>query len=213
MRIVALHGNVGQPTDWNLLEHSLGQTFDKRCLWEPGALEFAAGDILLGYSLGGRLALQAAVAAPEKFQAIIVLSAHPGLINPMARQERCVADAHWAHLAETLPWAEFLRQWDAQSVLGNGSPDRFALEQYRTAIAAGFRQWGLGVQPDLRGGLRELQCPLHWITGEEDTKFTALAATAGVGSHHMVPHAGHRLLAEPRLKDLPIWSSFATTTS
>lgn len=195
-RIVALHGNVGGPSDWLPLEREIGISFDKRCLWEPRALEFSQDDILLGYSLGGRLALQAAVANPTKFRAVVVISAHPGLATISERQDRLNSDTVWANAAATLPWSEFLKQWDAQSVLGESSADRAGLEKHRLAIAEAFREWSLGGQPDLRDSLRNISCPLHWITGERDTKFTQLAASAGTGIHHVVANAGHRVHLE-----------------
>ena len=192
-RIIALHGNVGSPDDWLPLEQAFGP-LEKRCLWEPGALDFAEGDALLGYSLGGRLALQAAAAAPEKFRMVVVLSAHPGLTTQQERLERLELDRRWSERAAHLPWAKFLQQWDAQDVLGSGSPDRLALEPYRHAIAQAFRGWSLGNQADLRPALANLSCPLHWVTGEQDLKFTALAAGVGCGRQHVVQGAGHRLL-------------------
>jgi 2-succinyl-6-hydroxy-2,4-cyclohexadiene-1-carboxylate synthase len=192
-RIVALHGNLGMPQDWLELERLSGLTFDKRCLWEPGALEFSEGDILLGYSLGGRLALQAAVAEPEKFSHIIVLSAHPGLATEAERKARRLQDAVWAERALTAPWSAFLQRWDAQDVLGPSPQDRSALEQYRQEISRSFTQWSLGRQPDLREELRKLRCPLTWITGAQDAKFTELAASAGAGNHYVIQGAGHRV--------------------
>ena len=82
-------------------------------------------------------------------------------------------------------------------MLGLGSQDRLALEAHRTAIAAGFRHWSLGQQPDLRAALVRIKCRLYWITGAEDEKFTQLASEVGCGVHHVLPRAGHRLL-EPR---------------
>ncbi len=192
-RIVALHGNLGGPEDWLEVERLSGLTFDKRCLWEPDALEFAAGDILLGYSLGGRLALQAAVAAPEKFSQVLVLSAHPGLATEGERKARRLQDAVWAERAVTLPWAEFLQRWDAQAMLGDSTKDRSGLERYRQEISRSFTQWSLGCQPDLREALRNVQCPLTWVTGANDSKFTELARGVGVGEHQGVAGAGHRL--------------------
>lgn len=200
-RIVAWHGNVGGPGDWLPLESHF-QSMEKRCLWEPGALETVEGDVLLGYSLGGRLALQAATAAPKKFRAVIVLSAHPGLTHPAERSRRLLEDLAWSELAATLPWAEFLQRWDAQDVLGPGSQDRLTLEAHRDAIVAGFQKWSLGQQPDLRLLLRRLECPLHWITGAEDMKFTGLASEAGCGHHHILPGAGHRLLSPTHAEPL-----------
>jgi 2-succinyl-6-hydroxy-2,4-cyclohexadiene-1-carboxylate synthase len=199
-RIVALHGNLGMPDDWLELEQLSGLSFDKRCLWEPDALEFEAGDVLLGYSLGGRLALQAAVAEPEKFSKVIVLSAHPGLATEAERKARRLQDAVWAERALTAPWAEFLQRWDAQDVLGASSKDRSGLERYRQEISRSFTQWSLGCQADLRAGLKHLCCPLVWISGADDAKFTELAANAGSGIHEVIAGGGHRVHFEQPVK-------------
>jgi 2-succinyl-6-hydroxy-2,4-cyclohexadiene-1-carboxylate synthase len=193
-RIIALHGNVGAPEDWLAVEMALGLPLEKRCLWQPGALEFNDGDILLGYSLGGRLALQAAAANPSKFKAVIAVSAHPGLKTDEERQARAASDAAWAEAAIHLPWTEFLKVWDAQDVLGNSSADRSGLEVHRHAMAEAFATWSLGSQPDLREALKRVGCPLHWVTGKNDVKFTELAMQAGCGTSHIIPRAGHRVL-------------------
>ncbi len=191
--IVALHGNLGQPSDWEAIETLTGLPFDKRNLWAPGALNFAEEDVLIGYSLGGRLALQAAVAEPEKFAAIIVISTHPGLATETERQARLAMDQHWATRLRTLPWAEFLTLWDAQEIFQGPLPPSAS----RPACpATGFAEWSLGNQADLRAGLQAVRAPIVWITGADDPKFTALAASAGVGQHHVIPHAGHRVLAD-----------------
>lgn len=199
-RIVALHGNVGGPWEWLGLEEALGITLDKRCLWEPGALDFDAGDILLGYSLGGRLALQAAVKDPAKFATVIAISAHPGLSSVAEREARVASDLEWASLARDLPWDEFLRRWDAQDVLGPSPFPRENLEAYRFSIAEGFESWGLGRQEDLKQKVKTIVSPVILMTGDRDFKFSALAAECGVSNHVVIPEAGHRVhLDQPML--------------
>ena len=192
-RIVALHGNVGGPWEWSAVEDALGLPLDKRCLWEPDALEFEPGDILLGYSLGGRLALQAAVSNPTKFSAVIAISAHPGLITQKERDERIASDDEWANLARNLSWDEFLRQWDAQSVLGSSPFSRETLESYRLAIAEGFEKWGLGRQEDLRRKVKMINNRLILISGGLDLKYSKLASEVESGLHVSIPDAGHRV--------------------
>jgi 2-succinyl-6-hydroxy-2,4-cyclohexadiene-1-carboxylate synthase len=195
-RIVALHGNLGGPEDWSAVKSMVPGDWITPNLWTEPEWETQPGDLLVGYSLGGRLALQRAVLQPERFRAVIVLSAHPGLKTDQERAERIQQDLQWAQWCRELPWREFLARWDAQSVLGDSAVDRGWLEAHREAIAQGFENWSLGRQPDLRANLQRLRCPLVWMTGAKDAKFTKLAAEAGVGTHVVVPEAGHRLLQE-----------------
>lgn len=211
LRFVALHGNVGSPADWDALElprlHALN-------LWHlaGGDMKSFADDlandwgsdgrtILLGYSLGGRLALTALCRHPTAFAGAIILAAHPGLTTDETRQARRDSDAIWAHRARELPWTEFLAQWNAQPVFGSDPPpDRSNLEPFRFSIADAFLHWSLGCQPDLRNALEKIQIPILWLTGERDQAYTAMAQEIIGGlprcQHRIIPEAGHRLLGD-----------------
>ncbi|MCX6865074.1 MAG: hypothetical protein NTV46_02435, partial [Verrucomicrobia bacterium] len=80
------------------------------------------GRALLGYSMGGRLALHALLEENPPWQAAIIVSAHPGLEAEAERETRRTADAAWAHQALTGNWQEFLAAWDAQPMLGITAP-------------------------------------------------------------------------------------------
>ncbi|MES2708775.1 MAG: alpha/beta fold hydrolase, partial [Verrucomicrobiota bacterium] len=154
--------------------------------------------ILLGYSLGARLALHALTTAPPGlWQAAILLAPHPGLPDPAERATRLAHDQTWADRTRLTPWPEVLNAWNAQPVLAGG-PSPSASESWRPEIAAAFEGWSLGHQPSLLPALAQTRIPLLWITGARDLKFTALAAQAAALSphirHHILPACGHRLL-------------------
>lgn len=165
---------------------------------------------LLGYSMGGRLALHALLDAPELWAQATIVSAHPGLTDEGERLQRMARDAEWAGLALTADWPQFLDKWQNQSVLRSTIEPgpRGQLVNRRRAIARSFMEWSLGKQADLRPGLTNLQTPILWLTGRDDEKFTRLAAdlvpTLRQGRHHIVPDCGHRLPweAEDVLADL-----------
>lgn len=211
LRLVALHGNVGSPLDWDALDLP---DLDALNLWShSGASMNAFADdlakrrggkdrtILLGYSLGGRLALTALCQHPTAFAGAVIVAAHPGLVTDETRQIRRDSDAVWAQRARELPWAEFLAQWNAQSVFGSRpAPDRSDLEPFRSGIADAFLHWSLGCQPDLRNALEKIQIPILWLTGENDHPYTSLAHNTmqrlARGQHRIIPDAGHRLLSD-----------------
>jgi 2-succinyl-6-hydroxy-2,4-cyclohexadiene-1-carboxylate synthase len=211
LRLVALHGNVGSPRDWDALDlprlHALNlwsragatmETYVDDLAKEWGGKGRA---ILLGYSLGGRLALMSLCRHPTAFAGAVILAAHPGLATGEAREARRLSDAAWAQRARELPWADFLSQWNAQSVFGSlPAPHRSDLEPFRSGIAEAFLQWSLGCQPDLREALAGIKIPMLWITGERDHAYTSLAQeiTRAIpfGQHRIIAEAGHRLLSD-----------------
>src|SRR5690606_2177782 len=107
-------------------------------------------------------------------------------------------DADWARKSRELPWTQFCTEWNALPVLQGGSTfDQKNLQPWRDAISNSFLQWSLGYQENLLGRLHSIPCPVLWITGERDVKFTSLAQRAipkfGNGSHATIAHAGHRV--------------------
>ena len=154
--IHALHGNLGSGSDWTALgiedlravdlwswqEQHPGITLTK--FGEAFAAEVEAIDpqpILLGYSLGGRLALQAMTARPFLWKAAILVSTHPGLASENEREERLETDHRWASRARVEDWAEFLESWNRQPVLASSMPSaaQVSLESRREAVARSAR--------------------------------------------------------------------------
>lgn len=171
----------------------------------------AGRKVLLGYSMGGRLALHALLQGGE-WGAAVIVSAHPGLEDAEARRQRRACDAEWASRALSDEWDDFLRDWDAQSVLQSvGSRqamgERRLLESRRRCVARSFIDWSLGAQAPLGPELGSLTKPLLWIVGERDRKFRKLldeldrrpAGPAGRGMRParletwVAPGAGHRV--------------------
>jgi 2-succinyl-6-hydroxy-2,4-cyclohexadiene-1-carboxylate synthase len=209
--IWALHGMVGEPSDWDFLKPSI-PNLQAPLLWaevdhyRPWAEQFTervrAADpapVVMGYSMGGRLALHALVAAPDLFRAAVIVSAHPGITDRRLRQIRWRQDDEWAAKIRSVPWLTFLKIWNDQAVF-DGAPapgERLTTFRWRQGIIRSFDCWGLSRQEDLVPKLAGLRTPVLWVTGENDRGYSALAATAvavlGRGRHETIPGAGHRV--------------------
>lgn len=222
MECWCLHGAVGMAADWRGFAKNLATTgIGSRAvdLWrflDCGPMSLAdfgkslnaeaAGEVfrgssraLLGYSMGGRLALHSLLEKNHPWQAAIILSAHPGLEADQAG--RRASDAEWATQALAGNWQQFLAAWDAQSVLGS-APIRDpqasgSLVMRRREIARSFVDWSLGAQEPLWDRLPEITIPVLWIAGENDPKFLSLAERAVplMPNAHLAiaPAAGHRV--------------------
>ena len=164
---------------------------------------------LLGYSMGGRLALAAAIAHQDRIASLILESASPGLAGAAERQVRAASDDALADLIECDGVEAFVARWERmplfatherlpQAVRARVRTQRLANNP--TGLANSLRGMGTGVQPSLWERLGELKIPCLLMAGELDAKFKAIAqsmAAAIAGSHlALVPGAGHTIHLE-----------------
>jgi 2-succinyl-6-hydroxy-2,4-cyclohexadiene-1-carboxylate synthase len=159
---------------------------------------------LLGYSLGARVALGAALYKPERFGRLILESGSPGLHRRVERAERREADHRLASFIRTHGVEAFVEHWEALPLfesLRRLPPERLAelRERRRSCTAEGLMgalgTLGLGVQPDYWPELHRQRLPTLLLTGALDEKFTQLArrmaAELPVVWRHALPECGH----------------------
>lgn len=221
--IWCLHGAVGSAADWHLFRDSwerAGHEFRAVDLWRfldccPRSLADTAlalnaevsaqsgKNLLVGYSMGGRIALHALLAPNSPWDRAVIIAAHPGLDDEEEKNARQKLDAEWSSRCRDDPWSEFLTQWQAQPIL-QMSPDnqaqwldRAPLHLRRKEIARSFLTWSLGHQENLWPRLGEIGIPVLWMTGESDSKFGFLAGMACAKMPRAralsIASAGHRL--------------------
>ena len=223
--IVAIHGFLGLPSDWSRLPVAtdfapINLWDDLRALppkddddgftaWTENFLDSIRAmkekPVLLGYSLGGRLALHALLRAPDVFAAGIIVSAHPGLQNDQARSERFAHDERWAQRFLDDPWEQVLRDWNAQPTLLSPPPELAREEMSlsrkeehfdRVLLARALRVWSLARQADFRFQIRKYPVPITFVSGSLDAKFSVLNARLELTDTQrqiVIPNAGHRV--------------------
>lgn len=139
--------------------------------------------VLVGYSMGGRLALHAALfpELAERFERLVLIGASPGLEQAGERAERRAADEALAEELQATGIDEFALGWEANPVLSGRPPDVLARvrEDRRRSTPAGLaralRGLGTGVLPSLWSRLGELALPVTLIVGERDAKFREIS--------------------------------------
>jgi len=136
--------------------------------------------VLCGYSLGGRVALHVALAAPERVQRLVLVASSAGIEDDAERAQRRVADRRLADDLERIPFEQFIQRWCTQPLFAADPPEvgELAREDQRRnrpqALAAVLRGLGTGEMQPLWGRLGELEMPVTVVVGERDTKFRAL---------------------------------------
>lgn len=151
---------------------------------------------LVGYSLGGRVAMMAACQGIPGLCGLVVEGGHPGLQNEQARAERRLSDGHWAERFRREPLTEVFHDWYQQPVFASlTAQQRQALTALRSqnngeTLAAMLEATSLAAQPDLREALNALAFPFYYLCGERDSKFRALAQEVAA-TCHVIRNAGH----------------------
>jgi 2-succinyl-6-hydroxy-2,4-cyclohexadiene-1-carboxylate synthase len=208
--MMALHGFLGQPSDWDGI---LGDEWSKPN-WlkdlQPGPklLERVANslnsqaqnmDLLLGYSMGGRIALHMLLQSSQRWKGAIIVSASPGLTSDDERSQRLQNDQVWAERFLKEAWTETVQAWNSQTVFSQDPPDRLPRHEAdydRTALAAALVEGSVAKQGNLREALKGLTVPVLWIAGERDSKYAQLAeecaALNPLFQARVLSQAGHR---------------------
>jgi len=202
--IHCLHGFLGLPSDWNgfpqFQAHDLYPTIAPYDLWTERQIAKFPLDhrkrILLGYSLGGRLALHLLIKYPEYWTGGIIISAHPGLSDPEEKKKRYSQDLEWAKRFQEEPWQPLIQAWNQQSVFTHSLPmGRLETDFKRNQLSRMLQTWSLGLQEDLSEPIANLNVPLLWMVGEKDPKFCQIHLTSNHPQSKIwiAPESGHRV--------------------
>jgi len=195
-RVVFAHGFTQTAKTWADIEAALPTDIQTVAVDLPG--HGSAGDIVsdlwgaadhlvdsggpatyVGYSMGGRVALHAALAHPDMVQRLVLIGATAGIDDNDERAERRSADERLADHVETIGVAQFIDEWLRNPLFAGLTPataqrgDR--LRNTEAGLASSLRTCGTGTQQPLWERLDEITCPTLLLVGERDAKFRVLA--------------------------------------
>lgn len=239
--LVLLHGFTGSAESWSSHIEAFSQRFRVIAVDLPGhGLSDSPGDAaryrmercvedlravldqlalarinLLGYSMGGRVALHFAAAHPDRVAALILESATPGLSDPAERQARTASDHALAERLERDGLAAFVDYWTTLPLFASQSrlpaEVRANLHSQRlnnnvTGVANSLRGMGTSAQASLWDNLAGIRTPTLLIAGALDEKFTRIAQQMAASMPHsrlaIVGNAGHTVhLEQPVIFD------------
>lgn len=233
--LLLLHGFTGSAQSWRPHLQPLAQDFSLIAPDFPGhgssdapanaarySIEHCTADLvalvnqlelsrihLLGYSMGGRVALHFALCHPERVARLVLTSASPGLADPQERAQRAASDAALAEKIEREGVPSFVEFWTNLPLFATQKnlpePVRTALYQQRLhnrahGLANSLRGLSVGVQPSLWDQLPNLNMPTLLLAGALDQKFAIIAQTMSQAIPNaqlaIIPHAGHTVYLE-----------------
>ena len=170
---------------------------------------------VLGYSMGGRVALRLALSAsggPERLWALVLESASPGIEDASEREARVRSDADLADDIERDGVEQFVERWSALPLFATqarlpaavrGELRRQRLRNDPRGLAGSLRGLGAGQQEPVLARLGDVRIPVLLLTGALDDKYCDLArrmaAVLPYARTEIVPDAGHAVhLEQPR---------------
>jgi 2-succinyl-6-hydroxy-2,4-cyclohexadiene-1-carboxylate synthase len=159
------------------------------------------GSVLVGYSLGGRLALRAALREPERYAGVVTIGVTAGLDDPAMRSARAEADERLAAWIEAAPIEDVVAIWERQPLFADQAETLIEaqragrLAQNPAELAQLLRTAGQGVLEPVWHELLTLELPVLAIAGSRDEGYSSaaqkIASTAPRASAAIVADAGH----------------------
>jgi 2-succinyl-6-hydroxy-2,4-cyclohexadiene-1-carboxylate synthase len=153
---------------------------------------------VVGYSMGGRLALHAALAEPGRWHALALVGVSAGVEDPTARR---AADEELAAWMERSPIEDIVERWERQPVFATQPPELVAaqragrLSHEPKRLAALLRNAGQGVMPPVWKRLPSLELPVLCIAGALDETYVAagrrMASLLPRGTLRTIAGTGH----------------------
>lgn len=226
-----IHGFLGVPAMWREVHRLLGAPqADALVLpghgpepWfppEPGdfatsvdalaaMFPFKTPAVIVGYSMGARVALSFALRHPSLVRAAVLVGVDPGLEDEPSRAARVEWDEGWAKRAESGDLDAFVTAWESQPLFASqkalSAETQAELRRQRMShtphgVAWAMRTLGLGSMPSSWGGLDTTRVPMTVVSGALDPKFTAIArafcARSVVSTLAVVDGVGHNVVVE-----------------
>lgn len=222
MKTVLLHGFWGAPQDWlgvlsALPLHHRIWTPD---LYVPGPLaphhqlgewtdhfleeldrELGSEPVqIVGYSMGGRMAVQALVRKPMRFSRALILSANP-IYSAEDLAEREPWQKDWTLKFQNEPWEKLESEWQELGIFSASQPlQRRKTAMVREMLMQSLVNWSPRHHDFTAVQLKALPSTVTWAFGASDQKYLKVAKTLQElpvqGQIVVVPGAGHRLVVD-----------------
>lgn len=204
---VALPGHGGDRRTQATFPANFGEATDLLMATLAPLMAQAPATVLVGYSMGARVALALALGNPGVFRGVLVESGTPGLEDPQERAARAEHDAAvgraLTECGDAEGFAQFLEGWYARAPFDNLDEGQRAelvarrLMSDPQQLALAVARLSVGLQPNLWPALPHLDIPVLAVCGERDLKFRriaeAMAAQSSNVAVQVMANCGHNV--------------------
>jgi 2-succinyl-6-hydroxy-2,4-cyclohexadiene-1-carboxylate synthase len=175
-------------------------------LWASGDRLVAAGGpgCYVGYSMGGRVSLHAALRHPDSVLALVLVGATAGIDDDAERADRRKADERLADHIESVGVEAFIDEWLRNPLFAGLTAETSQrddrLRNTPAGLASSLRSTGTGTQEPLWDRLHEISAPVLVLAGEHDAKFREIGErmtnSLPDATFRAIPDAGHSVHLE-----------------
>lgn len=234
--LTLIHGFMGDPSDWDEVREELSADYEI-CTplirpaedWDASIEQLIADlpkrSVIVGYSMGARLALSIAIEHPERCDALVFVSGNPGLETEEQRKQRFAHDGKIAERIESEPREQFLDYWYTARVF-ESLTDEVRADEIRRKSTRASDDWAsilkantVAKQPNYWSRADELSMPTLAIAGISDHKYVDIMVRLGreVNSNQLetriVPDCGHIVHREQPRVFLKLLRDFLDATA
>jgi 2-succinyl-6-hydroxy-2,4-cyclohexadiene-1-carboxylate synthase len=171
------HGLFGSPASWSGIVsdssknkiHNLYQEDQEELL----NLKTKPDDVLVGYSLGGRIALEIARRNNFNLRHLLLLSSHPGLL-PNELDQRKVWEDELLEKMKTLSVSSFIEYWNGLPLFSSSQIDQSLSKEKLDQSALIFDNYRLSKMPSVLERFTHFKDKITWVVGDKDTKYKLL---------------------------------------
>ncbi len=154
-------------------------------------------NVIIGYSLGGRLAMQSIADDPYLWDAGILIGAHPGFKTVQDKNDSLSFDLKWAEKFKQESFNTLLKEWNSLPIFGK-KPNSFMPDQkYKNIYSEICKNYSKGLQADLTEKITKSGVPILYISGSNDLKYKTignyLANTSKNIKHVVIENSFHRV--------------------
>lgn len=195
--IHVFHGFLGSPVDFQFLQgpevilHDLSELDLNNFMPSPE-------DTLIGYSMGGRVAMELASRVEYKLKRLVLINAHPGLENEVEK----LARKTWEKMIEDrMESGDFISYWNSLPVFTHDLPLGEKNDEELKRAQSVFRTFRLSDQKNYLPELDQHKEKILWLIGDRDDKYREMAENRlrPLGIPFLLLPGGHRLFQRPEV--------------
>ncbi|MGE3608179.1 MAG: hypothetical protein AB7I27_01230 [Bacteriovoracaceae bacterium] len=192
--IHVFHGFLGSPKDFDFLPKRKEFIFHDLYRMNFDQVEISPTDTLIGYSMGGRVAMELASKAQFQLKKLVIINSHPGL-GPEEKKERMIWEDEVLNRLRMNSPEEFLNYWNNLPLFKFDEPLKdLSLEKLRSSAIL-FEKLRLSGQKNYVQELEKFKDKILWISSPQDEKYYQVAKKLimPLGIKCCFLQGGHRL--------------------
>lgn len=182
--IIFLHGFLGSHADWDPFVQAFSKTHHCHAFDLPGHgsspcvstkqlfSEIPRNSHLVGYSMGGRLALELFCNEPDSFNSLTLISTNPGLESETA--EKITFEKEWINRFQTWPIKECVEMWYQNDLFVDFSIPKRRYQQNGKGLAFALEEFSIVKRGSFWNDISQINKKVLWIFGENDIKYVAI---------------------------------------